>query len=218
MTVPTLLRDAEHKALKTLELSGSILDLGGDTRSEYRKLIQGEHTYTTVNLDEIASPDVLHDLEQPLPLPDASYDHVLLINVLEHVFEYRQLLREAARVVRPGGSVVIVVPFLFPVHPSPSDFWRFTLQALERECVQADLVVEKARSLGSGVFASRYVLLDRLMPGFMRALGAIVLLPVIHMLDAAFSLTAHVLGKKYASSDYALGYFLVARAHAPKSV
>lgn len=218
MTIPTILRAAEHAALKTLNLSGSILDLGGDGRSEYRTLIQGDHTYTTVNLDEKASPDVLHDLEQPLPLADASYDHVLLINVLEHVFEYRKLLREAARVVRPGGSVAIVVPFLFPVHPSPSDFWRFTLQALERECVHAGLVVDKAHSLGTGVFASRYILLDRLMPGFARALGSVVLVPVIRMLDAVFSRIARVLGKKYASSDYALGYFLLARAHNRKSM
>lgn len=205
-----MLRDAEHKALKTLELSGSILDLGGDARSAYRGLISGNHTFTGVNLDLMAAAEITHDLELPLPLADASYDHVLLINVLEHVFEYRQLLSEAARVVRPGGNVVIVVPFLFPIHPSPSDFWRFTLQALERECVQAGLTVEKVTPLGSGVFAAQYVMIDRLLPVILRLFGYWVMRPIVLLLDRVFVVLARLLKKRYDPTDYSLGYFVKA--------
>lgn len=206
-----MLRDAEHKALKTLELSGSILDLGGDARSEYRVLIQGNHTYTTVNLDERASPDILHDLEKSLPVADASYDHAVLINVLEHVYGYQQLLQEAVRAIRSEGKIIIVVPFLFPVHPSPSDYWRFTDATLLRMCETVGLSVLRVVPLGTGVFSARYVMLDRLLPTPIRFLFTIVLRPFVSTVDRVFAATGRVLGKKYATSDYALGYLVEAR-------
>jgi SAM-dependent methyltransferase len=45
-----------------------------------------------------------------LPYPDASFDAVTLWNVLEHVPDLRATVDEAARVVRPGGSVVALAP------------------------------------------------------------------------------------------------------------
>ncbi len=205
MSIPTLLRSAEHTVLKTIELNGSILDLGGDARSDYRSLIKGEHTFTTVNLDEKAVPDISHDLEQPLPIESHSYDHVLLINVLEHVYAYRQLLSEAVRVVRSGGSVLIVVPFLYPVHPSPNDYWRFSAQALSAECKAVGLT-SKIVPLGDGAWSAAYMLVDRLMPSPLRLLGYVTLRPLAVLTDRVFSGVARMLGKQYGPADYPLGY------------
>ncbi len=209
--IPTLLRSAEHKALSHLTLAGSILDLGGDTRSKYRDCIQGDHTFTTVNFDQRTTPSIFHDLEQPLPIQDHSYDHVLLINVLEHIYAFHQLLGEAARVVRPGGSIIIVVPFLFPLHPSPNDYWRFSAQALQKECEKQRLVVQTITPLGSGVCAARHVMLERLLPFPIRALLFLVR-PLIVLVDLVFAFIAKAFKKKYQQSDYALGFLVCAQA------
>jgi SAM-dependent methyltransferase len=204
--LPSLLRRAEHAALRTLSLSGRVIDLGGERGAEYLSCIAGEFSVTAVNLDREAEPDILHDLEEPLALVDASYDHALLINVLEHIFDYRQLLTEAARVVRPGGTLALIVPFLFPVHPSPSDYWRFTQMTLAKELELLALADIRIVPLGSGVFAARYVMLDRLLPYPLRFLSSYTLRYLVGPLDAAFTALARALGKKYDPADYALGY------------
>jgi SAM-dependent methyltransferase len=213
MTILTLLRRAEHEALSGVTLSGSVLDLGGEKGAGYLSYIKGSFTTTAVNLDS-QNPDVIHDLEKPLPIPDASYDHVLLINVLEHIYDYKNLLKEAARVLKPGGSLVVVVPFLFPVHPSPGDYRRFTDEALRRELEALALSDVRIEPLGSGVFAARYVMLDRLLPGFLRAARYYLCGVFVPYLDSTFTRLACVLGKQYQPSDYALGYLAVAQKRA----
>jgi SAM-dependent methyltransferase len=208
---PSLLRRAEHDALSTISLSDKVADLGGDVHSEYHSYFKGNFEITSLNMDEKTAPDVFHDLEKPLPFPNASFDHALLINVMEHIFEHRQLLTEAVRIVKPGGSVIIAVPFLFPIHPSPRDFWRFSKQTLEAECANAGLTIEKLVPLGTGVFSVRYVLLDRLMPSPIRFLSYYTLRYITLALDSLFTKTAHLLRKRYDPAEYALGYVVQAR-------
>lgn len=201
----TILRRAEYEALRGITLSGAVLDLGGERRSEYHPLFGGNFSVTTVNLPGETQPDVVADLEHPLPVADASYDGVLLINVLEHIFEYRQLVSESARVLKPGGTVVIVVPFLFPVHPSPKDYHRYTGDAVETMLARSGFGEVSMKTLGTGVCAARFAMVERLLP-FLS-----VLAPLVHFLDSIFSAIAKALGKKYRPSDYALGYVATAR-------
>jgi SAM-dependent methyltransferase len=210
MGIPSLLRLEEHRALSGITLSGRVLDLGGDKNSEYLRFFKGQFDTTSVNMSGQAKPDIMHNLEEPLPMADASYDHALLINVLEHIFDYRALLREAKRVVRPGGSVVIVVPYLFPVHPSPEDFHRFTGSALMRELAVAGLHEVQVQALGGGVFRARYLLLDRLLPKPLRMLNFYTGRYVTYALDRLLVALTEALGKRYLPADYALGYVAVA--------
>lgn len=210
MSFDTLLRQAEHKALTLVSLQGKVLDLGGDRRSTYRIFMKGSPEFTIVNFSPESAPDIVHDLEQPLPVTSATYDGVLLINVLEHIFNYQQLLTESVRVLKPGGKIVVVVPFLFPVHPSPHDYWRFTGESLEKLLLSAGFQDIKIVSLGTGVFSMTYVALDRLLPSPVRLFSYYTFRYLALVLDALFVMLARALGKKYASADYSLGYCVTA--------
>ncbi len=209
----TILRAAEHAALRTLTLTGNVLDLGGDTRSEYRTLIQGNFTITTANIDEKTKPDLIVDLEQSLPVADGSYDAVLLINVLEHIFNYRDLLAESVRALRPGGTLVIVVPYLFPYHPSPNDYYRFSKVTLEKLLAHVGAKSQQITPLGSGVFAARWLFLERLIPSALQDALGLVMHPLVHMLDELLMSLARGSGKLYQPSDYALGFLVTATKH-----
>lgn len=211
VSTPSLLRLEEHKALSAITLSGRVLDLGGDKNSEYLRFFKGTFETTTVNFSENARPDIVHDLEKPLPIPDLSYDHVVLFNVLEHIFEYRALLREAVRVLKPGGSIIVVVPFLFPVHPSPEDYRRFSGSALRKELELLGLHGVSVRVLGGGVFTARYLLLDRLLPRPLRLLNFYTCRYVAGGLDVLARELSRVLGKNYDPETYALGFCATAK-------
>jgi SAM-dependent methyltransferase len=206
MTIPTLLRRAEHRALSGVTINGKVMDLGGEKDAEYLSYIKGSFTVTTLNIDPDSKPDIFHDLEKPMLIADEAYDHVLLINVLEHMYKYRELLQESVRIMRPGGTIVIIVPFLFPIHPSPRDYWRFTNDTLQKEFEQLGLSDIQLTPLGGGVFSARYVMLDRLLPNPLRVLNYYSMRYVVQGLDAVFVALAHAQGKKYRTSDYALGY------------
>lgn len=206
----TILREAELAALRSVELSGKVLDLGGEKRSDYSRVFGGSFVTTTVNVAPGSGADIIADLEQPLPIEAGSYDGVLLLNVLEHIFEYRALLGETARVLKRGGQVVIVVPYLFPHHPSPSDFHRYSAEALRRSLEASDFSNIKIKALGTGVFAARYLMLERLLPGSVQQMIGWLTHPLARLADWLFTNLARALGKQYDPADYALGYLATA--------
>ena len=58
-------------------------------------------------------------------MPDTSYDAIICNAVLEHVGPVDEIMRELHRLLRPGGHLVLTIPFLQPYHPCPGDFRRF---------------------------------------------------------------------------------------------
>ena len=83
-----------------------------------------------------------------LPLGDGSVAAVLLMEVLEHVPEPSQLVRECARVLAPGGHVCVTAPQYHITHNHPGDYFRYTRQGLEALCAAAGLRVVAAWATG----------------------------------------------------------------------
>ena len=80
---------------------------------------------------EVVSADYPHHNVLALTFPDASFDYVLSDQVLEHIEgDPFQAISECHRVLRPGGIALHTTCFVNPVHGAPSDFWRFTPDAL----------------------------------------------------------------------------------------
>lgn len=78
-----------------------------------------------------------------LPFPDNEFDLVMSDQVLEHVEGDPQVaIDETRRVLRPGGIALHTTVFMYPVHGSPGDFWRYTPDALRYLCRDFSEIIE----------------------------------------------------------------------------
>lgn len=65
-----------------------------------------------------------------VPSDDCEFDTVLCTSVLEHLEEPERALREARRILKPGGIAIYTVPFIWHLHEEPRDFFRFSKYGL----------------------------------------------------------------------------------------
>ena len=120
-------------------LTGRVIDLASGGHSDYRYFLNlsKEAQYITSDIKKEGGVDVVLDLTQKLPFESGSFDAALLFNCL-YIFENpKDVLKEINRVVRPGGFLLTLTPFVFNEIPEPVDYWRFTSQGLMKILTQA---------------------------------------------------------------------------------
>jgi SAM-dependent methyltransferase len=108
------------------ELRGSVLDVGCGTKP-YRVWLRQADRYVGLDVSADGQPDVLVEPGKPWPLEDASFDALISTQVLEHVTDLDNVVREMARVLRPGATAVITLPFIYNEHGAPGDFRRYSV-------------------------------------------------------------------------------------------
>jgi ubiquinone/menaquinone biosynthesis C-methylase UbiE len=110
-------------------VTGNILDLGcGDKpysvlfrNSEYIGLDYENSAHESRNL----SADIFYDGIK-IPFENDYFDALLCTEVLTHVIDYSNIISEIHRVLKPGGTALITLPFLWFENEPPNDYYRFT--------------------------------------------------------------------------------------------
>jgi SAM-dependent methyltransferase len=149
------------------------------------------------------------DLTKNLPFADASFDSILLSDVLEHIPTPERLWREMARLLKPSGKLLLNVPFFYLLHEEPYDYYRYTKYALRRFAESAGFEIILLKELGGAPeimvdIIAKY--LSRLGP--IGETAAVALQAVCRMLVAS-PIGARVSGKS--AKHFPLGYFMIAR-------
>jgi SAM-dependent methyltransferase len=103
---------------------GRTLEIGGGSGN------LKEYAPNVISFDIVASPwlDLVADA-QSLPFRAASFDNIVMFDVLHHIEQPFRFFEEAQRLLRPGGRVVMLEPAITPVsqvfyrlmHPEPVD-------------------------------------------------------------------------------------------------
>lgn len=151
-----LLRMAILEAIRSSSshLQGRCLDVGcGD--QPYRPLLlqQPFQVNELLGLDrdadrcQLTPPDLVW-VDGKIPLSEASVDSAICTEVLEHCPNAGAVLAEVHRVLKPGGSLVLTVPFLWPLHEVPHDWCRYTPFAVRQLLEAAGFRVNDLRPLG----------------------------------------------------------------------
>jgi len=116
---------------------GRLLDAPAGEGALVQRLM-GVHDITAVDLDEGffrlhgQVPFRKVDLNAPLPFADSSFDYVTCVEGIEHLENPFLCVREFARVLRPGGTLVITTPNIMSIKSRTRflfygyhDFFRF---------------------------------------------------------------------------------------------
>jgi SAM-dependent methyltransferase len=70
--------------------------------------------------------DIACDLNEPLPIADASFDSIIISEVLEHIADPQMLWSEMSRILKQQGKALLSVPFFYKIHEAPHDYFRYT--------------------------------------------------------------------------------------------
>ena len=129
------LMGAGHKALENLvesdERFAVVLEVGVGTGEHLRHVRHGFDTYHMLDRSEAMLKlvrerykndarrlDYRLGVVEALPFPDASVDRLIATHMLEHVYRPHEVLREWNRVLKPGGTMSILIP------TDPGLVWR----------------------------------------------------------------------------------------------
>lgn len=193
---------------------GRVLDIGCGEQP-FRKIFQGR-------VDRIIGLDQLHTLHPnesievfgtalSLPFRDACFDSAISFQVLEHVPEPLDLLKEARRVLRPGSHLILTAPHIWNVHEAPHDYFRFTQFGLEHLFKKAGFEVVEVRPM-AGYFVTAAARFCYFLAHFDRW-GMQILVRPLYLIAQAFG---WILDRIYCDRTETWNYLAVGRVPGPR--
>ncbi len=118
-------RVLQYELISRESFSGKLLDFGGGDNAKYKPIIKcGD--YESVNIDPGMEPTWVTKVGEDLPCPMNHYDNVISLNTFEHIYDVRPIIKSLYGVLKSGGKFTCALPFLYPVHAHPDDFFRPT--------------------------------------------------------------------------------------------
>lgn len=133
------LKSYEQYAIeKTKKIAKGILVDIGCGRQPYKKELMPfikkyigiDHPKTSLKYETDEKPDILADAAD-IPLPNNYCETVIMISVLEHLKDPLTALKEASRILKKDGALILTTVQCYPLHDVPFDYFRFSKFSLK---------------------------------------------------------------------------------------
>jgi ubiquinone/menaquinone biosynthesis C-methylase UbiE len=153
-------------------VEGTVLDVGCGAQP-YRELFGERARYHGIDVAAAKAnfgydvPDTTYFEGDVWPVEDQSIDFVLCTETMEHVTDPRKLLAEAARCLRPGGSILLTTPFSARWHYIPHDYWRYTPSSLAMLLGEAGFKGAEVYARGNPITVFSYKAMALVLPTLM---------------------------------------------------
>lgn len=125
---PSLFRVCQDQFIEkhSLYVFGRVLEVGAEPQYQYRRHFTNAQPYLTSNLSGIRGEvDLAVDVMDMANIESASLDGLVCTSVLEHVPSVERAFSEMRRTLKPGGRLLLTVPFAHPRHDQV-DYWRLS--------------------------------------------------------------------------------------------
>jgi SAM-dependent methyltransferase len=149
------------KYLKSISLNYKNLDIleigSGNTEKKQSVITIFKEANTFLQTDiKKEYNHMFLDVTKPLEIKN-KFDLVICTNVLEHIFETNLAIANLKKLVKKGGHLFVSVPFIYPLHDEPADYWRFTEHSLKILFKEFEIIEFKKTGLRQ--FPTQYMLL-----------------------------------------------------------
>ncbi len=185
---------------------GVLADIGCG-KKPYRALFAPyveRHVGVDIKQNETNDVDVLGSAYET-HLDSAAYDTILCTEVLEHLEEPNRAIAEMRRLLRPGGHVILTVPFFWHIHEAPRDFYRYSEYGLRHLFESGGFEIVELRPLTGFVVTFTQLGIYYVRTAFPRARSALRVPFYLAQRAASF------LNERDNSRGYTSVYGLVAR-------
>ena len=160
--------------------------------------------------------DVVCDATK-LPFHGSSFDYHLGFEVLEHISDPVKYMKEAVRVLKPGGRIILSVPYMYRMHGKEPehkwDYYRYSLGFFHEVCKQFNIKLEKVvcnTGMGTTVASMinqwliRQIAERQFLAKWISVLVAVICFPICNCMgyvidlkpDIRFATRIHVVMKK----------------------
>lgn len=162
----SLIRTLHNIYLFEKSFEGNGIDFGAKNASgsyyHFLNLNNAKMTYVDIDSNSLTNIRTV-DLEKDFDIGEDKYDFALLMNVLEHIYNYDILLVNINKSLRDGAYLEGFVPFLYQYHADPDDFFRYTHTGLLRILEDSGFVNVKVTKIGVGMFVAIASMSSRLL-------------------------------------------------------
>jgi hypothetical protein len=156
----SILRILQIIEVKKIKLKGNILDVGSKKSiSNVTNYVSGKNNIVYLDNFSNNSNDLKVDLEIFPQKINLSFNNIFLINVLEHIYSYQNCLSLCYNFLSKKGTFFGSTPFIFRIHPSPNDYFRYTEQSLRNSLNIVGFKNVKIKILGGGIGLCIYSLI-----------------------------------------------------------
>lgn len=127
---------------------GKVLDIGGRDRGRFKKPKEQVEQWVFADISPAHNPDIILDVANMQAINDETIDVISALELFEHVEKVEKGLQECFRILKPGGKMLISVPFMHPIHADPYDFQRWTNYKWTTELNKHGFIVTKVEIMG----------------------------------------------------------------------
>ncbi len=133
----SLNRSFQEIFAKNYKISGTIAEFGAyqGSSKNFINYMKKSRNIKIIFCDKAKRNSKLsqqEDLEKRISIRKNSCNSIILFNVLEHIYNSENALKEIHRCLKKGGKLIGSVPFIHRIHHAPEDYNRYTPQYLEK--------------------------------------------------------------------------------------
>lgn len=135
-------REGIREYLKDVQVHGLVIDWGCGTKPIEKYLKDNNAEFITIDKLENVGAEIIVDFEEiKLALPYDNADFAFCLEVLEHTWKPKQVLKNISNHLKEGGILYLSQPFMYEVHKE-DDRVRYTHHGLRQLLEEVGFMVE----------------------------------------------------------------------------